>query len=75
MRGVCRDAAINAYPTVKLFTKSSKKDKSVVVEGFAAKDMVEFVNNELSSESQSVSHFCFNLFLRKSLQNIYLILS
>ncbi|CAG2178832.1 unnamed protein product [Oppiella nova] len=49
---LCREAAVNAYPTLKLYDKSAKSAKGIPVEGFGAKDIVPFVENFLSDSSQ-----------------------
>ncbi|CAG2163002.1 unnamed protein product [Oppiella nova] len=51
---LCREAAVNAYPTLKLYDKSAKSAKGIPVEGFGAKDIVPFVENFLSDSSQEV---------------------
>ena len=55
-RHICKDAGINAYPTLKLYTGTSRTAKGVLIEGFAAKDIVEMVENYLTSDKQNVNH-------------------
>ena len=54
MKTLCREAGINAYPTIKLYLKQTKPDRGLTVEGFAAKDYINFVENQLSSDSETV---------------------
>ncbi|XP_054166340.1 dnaJ homolog subfamily C member 10-like [Oppia nitens] len=48
-RQLCRDAGVNAYPTLKLYKKSAK---GVAIDGQSAKEIIPIVEDFLSDDNQ-----------------------